>query len=103
MVSENTQNVDTSSLSAIVSLTDNGHACVREGYPILLLRKSAVNKVWSSPYSQLFSFFDSSQYSLDDREPQEPLQDHNEVLRVLREGYVYVLAGTDNKKDYIQY
>ena len=103
MVSENSQNVDTSSLSAIVSLTDNGHACVREGYPILLLRKSAVNKVWSSPYSQLFSFFDSSQYSLDDREPQEPLQDHNEVLRVLREGYVYVLAGTDNKKDYIRY
>lgn len=103
MVSENTQNVDTSSLSAIVSLTDNGHACVREGYPILLLRKSAVNKVWSSLYSQIFSFFDSSQYSLDDREPQEPLQDHNEVLRVLREGYVYVLAGTDNKKDYIRY
>ncbi|WP_392560325.1 toxin VasX [Orbus mooreae] len=103
MVTENTQRVDTSSVSAIASLTDNGHACEREGYPILLLRKSAVNKAWASPYSPLFSLLKSSQLSLDDREPKEPLQDHNEVLRVLREGYVYILAGTANKKEYIRY
>ncbi|RKS84429.1 hypothetical protein DES39_2168 [Orbus hercynius] len=103
MVIEKTQGIDASGTAAIASLTDNGHACEREGYPILLLRKSAVNKAWASAYSPLFSRLNASQLILDGREPKEPLQDHNDVLRVLREGYVYVLAGTAAKKEYIRY
>jgi len=92
---QNTENLNTSGLQAIVSLTDNGHACAREGYPIMLLRKSAINKKW------LASLRFTPLPKLEGREPIEPLQDHHNILRVLREGYVYILAGTEAKKDYI--
>lgn len=95
METENQQKVDTSGVQAIVSLTDNGHACVREGYPLLLLRKSAINRTWLPSLSL------ASPPKLGDREPAEPLQDHLEILRVLREGYVYILAGTEAQKNYI--
>ena len=83
----------------IDSLNTNGHACERHGYPIFLLRKSAINPKWSTS-----KIDDSVIPSLDDREPAEKFQDHQSILRPLREGYVYVLGGkSESQKDYISY
>lgn len=83
----------------IDSLNTNGHACERHGYPIFLLRKSAINPKWSTS-----KIHDSVIPSLDDREPAEKFQDHQSILRPLREGYVYVLGGkSESQKDYISY
>lgn len=77
--------------------SDNHHACIRDGYPILFTRKSALDSRWTGLISQSVPALDNN------REPTEELQDHRGVLRILREGYVYVLAGTPEKKEYIGY
>lgn len=106
----NEKHVDTSDIQAITSLTDNGHACVREGYPILLLRKSVIHREWGVPKALQIATPENSELGgifqtpkLEGREPTESFKDHYDILRVLRKGYVYVLAGTESKKDFIRY